>query len=204
MHKVLEDLFERARHRAVTWAWLRDRFEERLFASYRFLLTSDAADFRARGLRILERFWREHRPAVGHDDLLEKRFRAPIGGFDVSGVIDRIERRTDGIRIIDYKSGRAGPGGPDFRQLNIYALAATRALGQEPDRVAYHFLGDNSVHEQTPAASELADAEDWTRTLGAGIARSEFSPRTGRHCPRCDYFRHCRPGQRWARDNARR
>lgn len=204
IHKVLEDLFQRSRRRAATWSWLRGRFEERLFSSYGFLLSSEKADFRARGLRILKDFWEGHRPVVGHQDLLEKRFRAPVGGFDFSGIIDRIERRSGRIRIIDYKSGRPAPGGPDFRQLEFYALAASRSLGQEPDLVAYHYLGDGSVHERAPAAAELAAAEDWARTLGAGIARSDFAPRTGAHCRNCDYFRYCRPGQRWESEHRAR
>lgn len=201
VHKVLEDLFGHARRRAATWSWLRGRFEDRLFASYGFLLSSEKADFRARGLRILERFWREHRPAVGHRDLLERRFRAPIGGFDVSGVIDRIERQPDRVRIVDYKSGAPAAGGPDFRQLELYALAAARSLGQPPDLVAYHFLGDGSVHERAPAPDRLAATEDWARGLGAAIARHDYTPRRGPHCPDCDYFRDCRPGQRWANEN---
>lgn len=201
VHKVLEDTFTRTRRRAATWPWLRGRFEERLFSSYRFLVSSDKEDFRGRGLRILERFWREHRPAVGHRDLLEKRFRAPIGGFDVSGVIDRIERRSGRTRIIDYKSGRAREGGPDFRQLELYALAAARSLGQPPDLVAYHFLGDGSVHERVPGPDALAAAEGWARDLGAGIAGTDFQPRQGPHCPSCDYFRYCRPGQRWVNEH---
>ena len=201
VHKVLEDLFEHSRRRAATWSWLRGRFEQRLFASYGFLLSSDKADFRSRGLRILQDFWEGHRPSVGHQDLLEKRFRAPVGGFDVSGIIDRIERRSGRVRIIDYKSGRPSAGGPDFRQLEFYALAAARSLGQKPDLVAYHYLGDNSVHERAPAASELSATEDWARSLGAGIARSDFEARPGPRCRNCDFYRYCRSGQRWTNQN---
>ncbi len=201
IHKVLEDLFDHARRRAATWPWVRQRFEQRFFASYRFLLASDAADFRARGLRILERFWREHRPAVGHTDLLEKRFRAPIGGFAVAGVIDRIESSAGRTRIIDYKSGRAGADGPDFHQLEFYALAAERSLGQRPDLLAYHFLGDGSVHERATSDAGLAAVEEWAGRLGDGIAGAIYEPRRGPHCPNCDFFRFCRPGREWAARN---
>ena len=199
IHKVLEDLFGRTRDRAASWEWLRDRFEERLDASYRFLASSATTDFRARGLQILERFWREHRPAVGHRDLLEERFRAQIGGFDVSGIIDRIEIRPGRSRIVDYKSGRAG--GHDFRQLEIYALAADRSLGRQPDVLAYHFLGDGVVLEREPTAESLAATEQWAGELGRGIARAEFEPRQGPHCRSCDFFRVCDPGRSWARAN---
>lgn len=201
IHKVLEDLFRHTRRRAATWPWLRGRFEERLFSSYGFLLSSGKSNFRARGLRILKGFWEGHRPVVGHRDLLEQRFRAPVGGFDVSGIIDRIERRSGRVRLVDYKSGRPDADGPDFRQLELYALAASRSLGQPPDLVAYHYLGDGSIHERAPAADELAATEDWVRNLGDGIARSEYTPRTGPHCRNCDFFRYCRPGKRWAREH---
>ncbi|MYC47496.1 MAG: PD-(D/E)XK nuclease family protein [Chloroflexi bacterium] len=201
IHKVLEDLFGRTRDRAASWEWLRDRFEERLEGSYGFLVSSDAADFRARGLEILGRFWREHRPAVGHGDLLEERFRAQIGGFDVSGVIDRIEIRPGRTRIVDYKSGRSGGSDHDFRQLEFYALAADRSLGRQPDAVAYHFLGDGVVLEREPTADSLAATEQWARDLGQGIARADFEPRQGRHCPNCDFFRVCEPGRSWQRAN---
>lgn len=201
MHKVLEDLFGRARDRAASWEWLRDRFEERLERSYGFLDTSEAADFRALGLEILERFWREHRPAVGHGDLLEERFRTRIGGFDVSGVIDRIEIRPGRTRIVDYKSGRGGGGGHDFRQLEFYALAADRSLGRQPDVVAYHFLRDGVVLERAPTAESLAATERWARDLGQGIASADFEPRQGPHCRSCDFFHVCKPGQSWARAN---
>ena len=197
IHKVLEDVFEHARVRSVTWPWLRQRFEQRLFASYRFLLSSDAADFRSLGLRLLEDFWRDHRPAVGHGDLLEQRFRATIGGFPAAGIIDRIELRPGSTRIVDYKSGRAGTDGPDFRQLEFYALAAERALGRRPDLVAYHFLGDGSIHERAPQDADLAAVEEWAALLGGGIAATVYDPRQGPHCRNCDYFRYCRPGREW-------
>ena len=201
IHKVLEDLYGHARRRAATWSWLRRRFEERLFSSYGFLIRSDRADYRGRGLRILKDFWEGHRPAVGHQDLLEKRFRAPIGGFDFSGIIDRIERRAGRVRIVDYKSGRPSAVGPDFRQLDFYALAASRSLGREPDLVAFHYLGDNSVHERAPEAADLAATEDWARDLGAAIARADYAPRPGPECSNCDYLRHCRHGRGWVREH---
>ena len=197
IHRVLEELFSADPVGQPTWEWLQRRFEDRLAASFAFLTRSSVTDFRQRGLLILERFWRDHRPRADLEYLTEVRFRAQIGGFDFAGIIDRVDLVPGAPRIVDYKSGGAPGGAPNFRQLEIYALAARQALNLPAADVAYHYLYDGIVSERGPTDSQLSEATEWVGRLGTGITGAEFPPRTGPHCPNCDFFRVCEPGKEW-------
>jgi RecB family exonuclease len=143
----------------------------------------------------------------------------------VSGRIDRLDARprsasaegdsTEGTElvVVDYKTGRHLLSVDDARSslaLAIYALAASRALRRDCQRVELHHLPSGQVlawehtdeslkrhlRRAEDTAAECADADERMR---APLPREKydevFPPRTGPACGWCDYLRSCPEGQ---------
>ena len=76
----------------------------------------------------------------------ERRFKVEIGGAQVSGRFDRLDRVDGGeVEIVDYKTGKpkTQEDAEDSLQLSIYALAA-RSLGYTPSALVFINLQNGS------------------------------------------------------------
>jgi putative RecB family exonuclease len=128
----------------------------------------------------------------------------------LSGRVDRIDARDDGLAVVDYKTGRTKPATDDARgslALAVYALAAARTLRRTCHRVELHHLPTGAVaaweHTDESLARHVGRAEaiaedivTATDTLEAGASPDEvFPPVPGRHCAWCDFRRHCPEGR---------
>ncbi|HEX3394995.1 MAG TPA: PD-(D/E)XK nuclease family protein [Acidimicrobiales bacterium] len=150
---------------------------------------------------MLDTWWE----AEGEDDRLapeilavERHFEVEVGGHRLTGYIDRIDRAGDGIRIVDYKTGKAEPrldAVADDVQLAVYHLAATRdpelaALGPVTQlRLLYvrtmHAF-DQPVTDDHEAITEARVAAAATRILA-----EEFEPSVDANCRLCSFHRLC-------------
>jgi DNA helicase-2/ATP-dependent DNA helicase PcrA len=150
---------------------------------------------------MLDTWWE----AEGGDDRLapevlavERHFEVEAGGHLLTGYIDRIDRAGDGIRIVDYKTGKAEPrldAVADDVQLAVYHLAATRdpelsALGPVTQlRLLYvrsmHAF-DQPVTDDHEATTEARVAATATRILA-----EEFEPSVDANCRLCSFHRLC-------------
>lgn len=146
---------------------------------------------------------------------IERWVSTPSRRIVAEGRVDRIDDRDGELVIVDYKTGRHGLTVDDARgsqSLALYAMAATRTLRRNCQRVELHHLPTGEVlawehsaeslrrhlTRAEEAADELALATD---TLAAGgSAEVLFPPRTGRHCSWCDFRRHCAEGRQAAPD----
>ncbi len=132
----------------------------------------------------------------------------------VRGRVDRIDRLDDGLRVVDYKTGRAWGHGGDAGIYNggrrlqhvLYARAVERELANAPsvERVEYHFptvKGENDRYAYT--ADQLSDGGKLIAELVKLPAAARF-PATDdpSDCRFCDYRPVCRVGSvRDADDN---
>jgi len=129
------------------------------------------------------------------------------------GRVDRIdERGSEGLVVVDYKTGRHLLTVDDARcslALAIYAAAAERTLRRRCRRVELHHLptGDVLVWEHTDAglarhigradslAAEIADLDERHR---AGVSGDEadamYPANVGGRCGWCDFNRSCPTG----------
>lgn len=141
-------------------------------------------------------------------------------GFEVSGRIDRIDRRADGLTLVDYKTSSSKPlgvqdGAGDLKvdlQLPIYLEAAVPALnlesvGHTPGSATvsaeYYSLTKARVIASTSVAGE--DAYDQT-AVAAFAARAHVALAEGRYpvqpdrarraCDYCAFDAVCRVGPR--------
>ncbi len=121
-------------------------------------------------------------------------------GVKISGKIDRVDKKGEGIEIIDYKTGEDNPKADKAHrlQLEIYALAATRVkdniLNRKPEDVTLtlYFLEGNSKKTMTFKKEELDKLEDELIEKITEIENSDFKCSGNVLCLNCEYKMLCR------------
>lgn len=131
---------------------------------------------------------------------VERRFDVEVGDLRLVGAIDRVDRAGDGdgIRIVDYKTGRREPRAdamPDDLQLAIYHLAATRdpelaALGP-PRELRLLYLRSMRSYEQPIVAGHAEATEARIAAAAAAIRSERFEPSVEASCRTCSFHRLC-------------
>ena len=114
----------------------------------------------------------------------EQRFRVEIGGAQVTGRFDRLDRLPSGeVEIVDYKTGKpkTQDDADDSLQLSIYALAA-RSLGHTPASLVFINLQNGIAVESRRSPQQLLEAENKVAEVAAKIAAGEFDPKPGQAC----------------------
>jgi len=151
---------------------------------------------------MLEDWWEGEGEGPGAPDVLsvERRFDVEVGDLRLVGAIDRIDRTGDGegIRIVDYKTGRREPRAdamPDDLQLAIYHLAATREpelvmLGP-PQELRLLYLRSMRAYEQPVVTGHAAATEARVAEAAALIRAERFEPAVDASCRNCAFHRLC-------------
>jgi len=93
----------------------------------------------------------------GREDMPQLFVGGPAGRVIISGYIDRVDRSSQGLRVLDYKTGRAPPRkeieeGRDL-QLPIYVLAVENALLPEEEVVAAFYYSISGAKRSTLLSS---------------------------------------------------
>lgn len=123
----------------------------------------------------------------------EHRFSFKLGGREIVGRIDRIDRLEDGaVRVVDYKTGtpKDRKFAEESLQLSIYAMAVAQ-MNLTPRELVLVNVQDTSQAETCRTAKQLNDAQQEIQEAAEGIARGEFDPTPGQHCRWCDFRRLC-------------
>ena len=136
-------------------------------------------------LAHLYEYWPGQGTAVGFETSVEY----DLDGVHWTGRVDRAERRTDGIHIVDYKTGTSVPtvdeAGTSI-QLGFYVLASSPGVaGAE-----LWFPGDDpgkrkSVAVRRFSMDRLTDVVASLRDTQRRILREQWDPTPGPHCERC-------------------
>ncbi len=106
---------------------------------------SNKEEYRATGKRYLTNFYEKISHEPKYPKYLEQYFRLNIGKYKFQGRIDRADKNADGtIDIVDYKTGqpRLKLEQVDRDQLLIYQWAASEALKEKVNQLAYWYLED--------------------------------------------------------------
>lgn len=126
---------------------------------------------------------------------LEHRFRVPVNGLSLSGIIDKVDRlESGGYEIIDFKTNRRLPPRyaiKDDLQLSIYHLAAEAVWGVAPEKLSLYFLlpKEKVTTQRTP--EQLDTTRSIIKEVAIAIAAKDFEPKQNPLCPWCDYHAHC-------------
>jgi len=179
----------------------------------------DKSEIKRRVARLLnkEAEWNDERTATpiyferkfGIDGTTPLVIETAEDDVKICGIVDRIDQRDDGWVVIDYKTGRApiayseAMAGRNL-QLPIYAMAASRVMGESQPIAAAYYLhiysrkkGSELPHKsdaQLTVDRLIAHAEACIREYVGGVRRGEFpvSPSHATCCVNCNYDVMCR------------
>lgn len=118
-----------------------------------------------------------------------------LDGIVIRGILDRIDRDSDGRLIItDYKTGKAPPERyalPAFFALKIYALLIRRRTGETPKEVRLLYLNGPTLYRLEVDDKQLDGMDNQLRALWAAINRAistnRYPPKPGRLCDWCSF-----------------
>ncbi|HEX6984233.1 MAG TPA: PD-(D/E)XK nuclease family protein [Planctomycetaceae bacterium] len=205
VHAALELLFQLdpdARTREAAGRCL-DEAAATMTADPEFLLLGlddDAtAAFVADAHRLLDGYFAMEDPTQVHAIGLELKLTAEVGGVQVTGIIDRLDRQPDGsFLVVDYKTGRAPSERYEQGKLlgvDTYALLCERVFGVRPAAVRLLYLGDGVAitcrpSDRTSRFIEQKVGAVW-QSIQRANARDSFAPRPGRLCDWCAFRTWC-------------
>ncbi len=122
--------------------------------------------------------------------MVEVPFALPMDGTEIRGRIDAIFVDEDGtFHLVDWKTGHPHDSYKTRLQLPLYALAAQRLWGVEPEkmRLAYAFVPGDALVEIDTGEDFLARAEERVLDALRRIRGGFFEPKPSRyacsHCP---------------------
>lgn len=148
-----------------------------------------------RGAEILETFYGHFKEGVPNIVYLEKGFKLKVGGYTLTGRIDRADRLPDGtLEIIDYKTGRAKTQKQvdNDQQLMIYALAAKECFGQPASKLTLYFLDEDVKISTEPDEKKLDKLKEKVVKTADKINSSDFTPTPGPFaCKFCPFNKIC-------------
>lgn len=124
----------------------------------------------------------------------EQNFEIRIGPTIVSGRIDRIDGRPDGlVNIVDYKTGKARDqeSADESLQLSLYAIAAAEKWQYRVGSLIFYNLEENVPVCTTRTDADLHAARKRVEDAASGIADGIFLAKPGKHCDFCAYRSLC-------------
>lgn len=122
-----------------------------------------------------------------------------LDGIVIRGILDRIDRDSDGKLVItDYKTGKAPPERyalPAFFALKIYALLIRNRTGETPKEVRLLYLNGPTLYTHPVDDKQLDGIDRQLRALWVAIERAmssnNYPPRPGRLCDWCAFQTIC-------------
>ncbi|MBU2540044.1 ATP-dependent helicase [Patescibacteria group bacterium] len=175
--KILEKLYERN--------WIGEWYESK----------KQKDDYYKLGKRIIKDFYEDFKKnppkilKINNELALELPFNLKVGGYNLYGVIDRIDDSENGVKIIDYKTGKPKEKleADDKSQLLIYQIAAEEVLNIKPKELAYYYLDNNSQASFLGSDKEKQDRKEKIIAEIEAIKDSKFEPTPGWQCEYCDF-----------------
>ncbi|PIS21868.1 hypothetical protein COT51_00480 [candidate division WWE3 bacterium CG08_land_8_20_14_0_20_41_15] len=145
------------------------------------------------GRTLLKAYFESFPKKLGSPIFIEKKFTVKIGGVDVIGSIDRIDKTTEGIEIVDYKTGSLKDQKEVDKnsQLAIYAIAAKEALKIEPTTLSLYFLEHNEKLTTRRTDLDLEKKKEEVKKTIEEIGRSDFPAKPSMLCKYCDFKSLC-------------
>ena len=138
--------------------------------------------------------WIEVEWRFGYDD--EVKLDTPAGSVQLRGAIDRVDKQPNGLRVIDYKTGKANSyndglynGGRRLQHV-VYCEAASQKFDAPIQRMEYHYptrRGENAV--KVYDWQKLQDGRELIAMLLEGVSKGWFPPTNSAKddCRICDY-----------------
>lgn len=155
--------------------------------------------YREKGEKILKEFYQKNEKEGWVVPIsLESAFRFRIGDYYFKGQIDRIDQTPNGVRLLDYKTGKPKTDlkFSDKLQLLIYQWAANR-LGDDwqwgkIEELVYYYLDNNTEQRFLGKEKDLEKVEEEVIKIIQSICASNFTPNPDKEsCAHCDFKEIC-------------
>lgn len=136
-----------------------------------------------------------HFDLCGQPLRLEQWLTLTMGQLEVRTRVDRIDRGTSGLRLIDYKTGRRQLEASDLRHDSaalVHLLAASQNAAHPIERLSLFYLRSGEEIYWEPEDDDLELAAERLRTLIARIREDqEFVPEPSDACQFCPFALKC-------------
>ncbi|MCA6069964.1 MAG: PD-(D/E)XK nuclease family protein [Endomicrobium sp.] len=148
-----------------------------------------------RGKHMLENYYESFSESEAEVLYVEKAFDANIGKYRFIGIIDRIDKYSDGTyEVMDYKTHakiwEQERIDKDL-QLSFYAYACRNVFGFNPDKIAVYFLSYNKKIYTKRSQMEINGAVNGAIEVAEAIAGENFDPDTSK-CQFCNFKLKCK------------
>jgi len=145
-----------------------------------------------KGREQLQVFFDSHNGQFPKVKSIEQKFQLKVGKHTINGKIDRIDESSDGLEVVDYKTGKRSADAEKSDQLSIYALAVQEIYGQLPKSLRLIFLSENESVSVERSEKKLEKLKDSILETATAIQSQEFPPKPSMmNCERCEYSRIC-------------
>jgi len=159
----------------------------------------DAKGFMWKAWRLIEHYFAIEDPTRVDVLRAEQELAVEIEGVPFFGIVDLTEQVSDGIRVVDYKTGKT----PNSRfvddklsQVWLYAAAlAEQEVEVSEVRLMYLSSGsiDRSIDARAVTKAVSSHRQTWD-DLCQAIDTQKFPYKTGPLCNWCPYLDHCPEG----------
>jgi RecB family exonuclease len=157
----------------------------------------------SQGIKIIQDYYQKNNPADANIVDLESHFQIAIGENEnqhiVSGIIDRIDKTSDGYEIIDYKTTRKMPAQEKVDndlQLSVYLKAFLSRYPKEIENlnkitVSLYYLKHGVKLSSQRTLEQLQKSEALFLDVIRLIAAGKFDPAMSPLCDWCGYQNIC-------------
>jgi superfamily I DNA/RNA helicase/RecB family exonuclease len=127
---------------------------------------------------------------------VERRVEAVIGGIEWIGYIDRLERTSAGLRVIDYKTSKSPPTVDESKrsiQLGFYAAAAADGSDETVVDAQMWFprAPTQSVGTRSLDMDLLPEVRQTMEEVTRSILDEVWAPRVNERCKHCEFRLSC-------------
>jgi len=142
--------------------------------------------------KLYERWPSEDGIPVG----LEEKVGAVVEGVTWRGIVDRVERTSEGLRVVDYKTSRNATRGDDAAvsiQLGFYAKSIAGSSGEEVVGAEMWFprTKAKSVTTRPLDFDRLDEVEAEMSRITKDIRNENWEPIVSLNCKRCSFRMSC-------------
>jgi DNA helicase-2/ATP-dependent DNA helicase PcrA len=122
---------------------------------------------------------------------LERPIQVRVGRLVLHGVVDRVDRTDDGLRVIDYKVGATREDYP--YQVQFYSWILNKLSDTPVSEGAVAYLQRESEERSVDVSKEaLGVIESTTQQLEEAIDSGQYHAAPGVVCSSCDFRKICR------------
>jgi putative RecB family exonuclease len=123
----------------------------------------------------------------------EQKVTLDMGGWELRGIIDRVDEDVHGLTVNDYKTGKPPQHGREAQKLTgliTYAYLIWKTEGEIP-RVKLLYLKNKLTITRKPSIRDLEAFERKAQAVRAGIMSGEYRAQVSYRCSFCPHRAIC-------------